>query len=275
MFTRSFRQDQVRLAKTVSLFSALAFCFSSCVSSKNLALFQGGDGVVADSLSVAQRFTPTIQPGDVLSVTVNSLNPEATAVFNLPENSAMAQGQIITASANPLAYQPGYLVSKEGTIEFPMIGRVSVTGQTTSQISALLKDKIKSYLKEPVVNVRNVNFRISILGEVNHPGLFLVNNEQVTLLQALGMANDITIYGKRENVLIIREENGKKTFARVDLTKRDFFRSPYYYLHPNDIVYVEPGQARAASTDNSYRILPIVISGASAILVLVSVLVRK
>lgn len=187
----------------------------------------------------------------------------------------MAQGQIITASANPLAYQPGYLVSKEGTIEFPMIGRVSVTGQTTSQIAALLKDKIKSYLKEPVVNVRNVNFRISILGEVNHPGLFLVNNEQVTLLQALGMANDITIYGKRENVLIIREENGKKTFARVDLTKRDFFRSPYYYLHPNDIVYVEPGQARAASTDNSYRILPIVISGASAILVLVSVLVRK
>lgn len=275
MFTRSFRQDQVRLAKTVSLFSALAFCFSSCVSSKKLALFQGGEGVVVDSLSVAQRFTPTIQEGDVLSVSVNSLNPEATAVFNLPESMSMVQGQGLVASANPLAYQPGYLVSKEGTIEFPMIGKVSVKGQTTTQIAALLKEKVKAYLKEPVVNVRNVNFRISVLGEVNHPGLFLINNEQVTLLQALGMANDISIYGRRENVLIIREENGKKTFARLDLTKRDFFRSPYYYLHPNDIVYVEPGQARAASTDNSYRILPIVISGASAILVLVSVLVRK
>ncbi|MBO9639373.1 MAG: polysaccharide biosynthesis/export family protein [Siphonobacter aquaeclarae] len=275
MFTRSFRQDQVRLAKTVSLFSALAFCFSSCVSSKNLALFQGGNGVVSDSLSVAQRFTPTIQPGDVLSISVNSLNPEATAVFNLPETMAAGQGQGLMASANPLAYQPGYLVSKEGTIEFPMIGKVPVVGHTTNEIAVALKEKVKVYLKEPVINVRNVNFRISVLGEVNHPGLFLINNEQVTLLQALGMANDLTIYGKRENVLIIREENGKKTFSRVDLTKRDFFRSPYYYLHPNDIVYVEPGPARAASTDNSYRILPIVISGASAVLVLVSVLVRK
>ncbi|PQA52720.1 sugar transporter [Siphonobacter curvatus] len=223
---------------------------------------------------MAQQYTPRVQVGDVLSITVSSLNPEASAVFNLPESQAMIQGQGLTASANPLAYQPGYVVNRDGSIDFPMLGKVPVAGKTSSEVNAYLKDKLKAYLKEPAVNVRNVNFRISVLGEVNHPSLFLINNEQVTLLQALSMANDLTIYGKRENVLVIREENGKKTFARLNLNRRDFFSSPYYYLHPNDIVYVEPNQARVASTDNTYRVVPIVISAVSAVLVLVSVLVR-
>lgn len=275
MFARSVRQDRVAIVKNVASLFVLALLLSSCVSSKNLALFQDGPNTTVDSLSIAKQYTPTIQVGDVLNISVNSLNPEASAVFNLPENASMIQGQGIMASANPLAYQPGYVVSKEGTIDFPMLGKIQVAGDATAQVSSKIKEKLKAYLKEPSVNVRNVNFRISVLGEVNHPSLFLINNEQVTILQALSMANDLTIYGRRENVLVIREENGKKTFARLDLTKRDVFSSPYYYLHPNDVVYVEPNQARAASTDNTYRIAPIVISAASAILVLVSVLVRR
>lgn len=275
MFARSVRQDRVAIVKNVASLFVLALLLSSCVSSKNLALFQDGPNTTVDSLSIAKQYTPTIQVGDVLSISVNSLNPEASAIFNLPENMALIQGQGLNASANPLAYQPGYVVAKDGTIDFPMLGRINVAAQSSSQISSLLKEKLKAYLKEPTVNVRNVNFRISVLGEVNHPSLFLINNEQVTILQALSMANDLTIFGKRENVLVIREENGKKTFARLDLTKRDVFSSPYYYLHPNDVVYVEPNQARAASTDNTYRVAPIVISAASAVLVLVSVLVRR
>lgn len=275
MFTRSFRQDRVSAVKQFASFLVLALTLSSCVSSKNLALFQDGPNTTVDSLSLAKQYTPTVQIGDVLNVSVTSLNPEASAIFNLPENTAFIQGQGLTASANPLAYQPGYVVSKEGTIDFPMLGKIQVIGQSTSQIGSTIKEKLKVYLKEPSVNVRNVNFRISVLGEVNHPSLFLINNEQVTILQALSMANDLTIFGKRENVMVIREENGKKTFARLDLTKRDVFSSPYYYLHPNDVVYVEPNQARVASTDNTYRVAPIVISAASAILVLVSVLVRR
>lgn len=275
MFTRSFRQDRVSAVKQLASLLVLALTLSSCVSSKNLALFQDGPNTTVDSLSLAKQYTPTVQIGDVLNVSVTSLNPEASAIFNLPENMSMVQGQGLVASANPLAYQPGYVVSKEGTIDFPMLGKIQVIGQSTSQIGGTIKEKLKVYLKEPSVNVRNVNFRISVLGEVNHPSLFLINNEQVTILQALSMANDLTIFGKRENVMVIREENGKKTFARLDLTKRDVFSSPYYYLHPNDVVYVEPNQARVASTDNTYRVAPIVISAASAILVLVSVLVRR
>ncbi|WP_420152174.1 polysaccharide biosynthesis/export family protein [Siphonobacter sp.] len=247
---------------------------TGCVSSKNLALFQEGPNTTVDSLNIAQQYTPRVQVGDVLSITVSSLNPEASAVFNLPESQAIIQGQGLNSSANPLAYQPGYVVNKDGSIDFPMLGKVAVAGKTSSEVNAFIKDKLKAYLKEPSVNVRNVNFRISVLGEVNHPSLFLINNEQVTLLQALSMANDLTIYGKRENVLVIREENGKKTFALLYLNRRDFFSSHYYYLHPNDIVYVEPNQARVASTDNTYRVVPIVISAVSAVLVLVSVLVR-
>ncbi|OZI06352.1 sugar transporter [Siphonobacter sp. BAB-5385] len=274
MSTRSFRQDRVTIVKNLSSLLVLACLLSSCVSSKNLALFQEGPNTTIDSLSIAKQYTPTVQIGDVLSITVTSLNPEASAVFNLPESQALIQGQGLNASANPLAYQPGYVVNKDGSIDFPMLGKIPVTGKSSTEINAFIKDKLKAYLKEPSVNVRNVNFRISVLGEVNHPSLFLINNEQVTLLQALSMANDLTIYGKRENVLIIREENGKKTFARINLNRRDFFSSPYYYLHPNDVVYVEPNQARAAATDNTYRVVPIVISAVSAVLVLVSVIIR-
>ncbi|MFT4031280.1 MAG: polysaccharide biosynthesis/export family protein [Siphonobacter sp.] len=274
MFTGSFRQDQVRIAKALPLFFVLIGLLSSCVSTKSLALFQEGGSSLTDSLSIAKRYVPTVQIGDILSIQVNSLNPEASAAFNLPESAGLTQGQGLTASANALAYQPGYLVNEDGTIMLTLIGKVPVAGKTTSQIADSIREKIKAYLKEPTVNVRNVNFRISVLGELNSPGLFLINNGQVSLPQALSMAGDLTVYGKRENVLVIREENGKKVFARVDLTKRDFFSSPYYYLHPNDVVYVEPGKGRLVSADNSYRVLPIVISGATAIIALISILTR-
>jgi polysaccharide export outer membrane protein len=138
--------------------------------------------------------------------------------------------------------------------------------QAASQIQTRLKD----YLKEPTVSLRNLNFRITVLGEVARPSLFNISNEQISLPEALGLAGDLTVYGRRDNVLVIREENGKRTSVRLDLTRRDVFQSPYYYLHPNDVVYVEPVKARVASVDRVYQITPIVLSALSFLAIIAS-----
>ncbi|GAB3032273.1 hypothetical protein GCM10027185_36960 [Spirosoma pulveris] len=164
----------------------------------------------------------------------------------------------------------GYMVSGTGEIELPLIGLLKVEKLTTSQTSALIKEKLSTYLKEPTVNVRNLNFRISVLGEVMRPSLFTIPNDQITLIEALSLAGDATIYGRRDNILVVREENGQKTFARVDITKRGLFRSPYYYLHPNDIVYVEPGRARVNNADHFYQIVPAILSALSLVAIIIS-----
>ena len=245
---------------------------TGCVQTKQLAYFQGEPGRT-DALTIADRYVPKIQPGDVLSVQVSSLNPEASSFFNPYAALASADRggiQTMVTSATPLPAQNGYLVDNAGLIELPVLGKVAVAGQTIIQVKDRLRESLKEYLKEPTVNIRNLNFRISVMGEVTRPSLFTIPNEQITLLEALSLSGDVTIYGRRENVLIIREENGKRTFARVDLTRRDLFSSPYYYLHPNDVVYVEPGKARAATADRTNQLLPIVLSALSFVAIIVS-----
>lgn len=242
----------------------------SCVQNKQLAYFQEEPNRV-DALTVAARYVPKIQPGDVLSVQVSSLNPEASSFFN-PYAAIADRGnmQPMITSSTPLPAQNGYLVDNTGSIELPVLGKVNVADQTVSQMRNLLRELLKEYLKEPTVNIRNLNFRISVMGEVLRPSLFTIPNEQVTLLEALSLSGDVTIYGRRDNVLIIREESGKRTFARVDLTRRDLFSSPYYYLHPNDVVYVEPGKARAATADRTTQLLPVALSALSFIAIIFS-----
>lgn len=252
-------------------FIGLCACLSSCISSKELVLYQK-EVTGKDTIAISPRYTPTIKPGDVLSVQVSSLSPEATAFFNpyaaitaMSGTAASQSGQV-----SPLSYTPGYLVNEEGQIELPLIGNQTVKGLTNAQAAAQIKQKLLDYLKEPTVNVRNLNFQISVSGEVARPSLFTIPNEQITLPAALGLAGDITIYGRRDNVMVIREENGQRTFNRINLTKRDVFTSPYYYLRPNDIVYVEPGKARIANADRTYQVLPIVLSALSFIAIIVS-----
>ncbi|GAB3512633.1 polysaccharide biosynthesis/export family protein [Spirosoma knui] len=253
-------------------FVGLCTCLSSCISSKELVLYQG-DGAGKDSMAVAPRYIPTIKAGDVLSVQVSSLSPEATMFFNPYATISMAErgGSAQTPTpTTPIPYTPGYLVNEEGQIELPLVGKQTVQGLTNTKAAAQIRQKLLDYLKEPTVNVRNLNFQISVSGEVARPSLFSIPNEQITLPAALGLAGDITIYGRRDNVLIIREENGQRTFNRIDLTKRDLFKSPYYYLRPNDIVYVEPGKARVANADRTYQVLPIMLSALSVIAIIVT-----
>ena len=236
----------------------------SCTSAKKLVYFQAGTSG-EDTIAIAEPFIPAIKKGDILSVQVSSLNNEASAYFN---PAAVAEVNTGINPANPLARTSGYLVDADGTIKLPLIGQVSVAGFTNAKAADQIRDKLTAYLKEPTVSVRNLNFRISVLGEVTRPALLTIPNEQITLPEALGLAGDLTIYGRRDNVLVIREEANKRVFARLDLTRRDAFRSPYYSLHPNDVVYVEPGKTRITSVDRAYQLAPIFIGVLSLIAII-------
>lgn len=238
-----------------------------CTSAKNLVYFQGVTSH-DDTIMIPKPFVSTIRRGDVLSVQVSSLNPEASAYFN--PTSVAETGQTATTT-NPLIRTSGYLVDTEGKIKLPLIGQVSVVDSTNTGASELIASKLRPYLKEPTVTVRNLNFRISVLGEVARPALFTIPNEQVTLPEALGLAGDLTIYGRRDNILIIREEGNRRVFARLDLTRRDAFQSPYYSLHPNDVIYVEPGKVRATTVDRAYLLAPI----ATGLLSLVAIIATR
>lgn len=254
----------VRLALGLAL---LVATLSSCTSARKLAYFQN-DTTGTDTLNIPEAYVPTIRPGDVLSVQVSSLNSEAAAFFN-PTATASAPTAMASVG-NALPMTPGYLVAPDGSIRLPLVGQVALANLTTAQASDAITARLKTYLKEPTVNVRNQSFRISVLGEVARPSLFTIPNERITLPEALGLAGDLTIYGRRDNVLVIREEGTKRVFTRLDLTRRDAFRSPYYTLHPNDVVYVEPGKARATSADRFYQFAPIVTGMLSLIAIIVT-----
>ena len=224
---------------------------TSCVNTKKAIYFNN----IPDStiLSTVQKLEPVIHKNDLLSISVSSMNPEATQVFNVPNSTGSASG---------------YLVDQDGAIEFPLIGNIKADGLTKKELrDTIAKDLIeKKLLLDPIVSVRYLNFKVTVLGEVGHPTVITVENEKVTLLEALGMAGDLTIEAKRNNVMVIREEeNGEKKIKRLDLTSTEIFTSPYYYLKSNDIVYVEPNSTKVASTSRFTQVLPIVISSVTLI----------
>jgi polysaccharide export outer membrane protein len=231
---------------------------TSCVSPKTIVYFQG-DSTRYSSQEVTQKYIPKLQPSDILSIIVGSLNTEANEVFNTPN-------QFTTASTNysntgGARIQPlGYLVDTEGQIEIPLVGKLKVAGLRTTDAADTIRIRLQNFLKEPSVIVRNLNFKVSVLGEVKLPAVYVIPDEKITLPEVLSLAGDLTIYGNRSNVMIIREENGKREYARIDLTSRDIFNSPYYYLHKNDVIYVEPVKARMLDTDSRIRTVPLIVA---------------
>lgn len=257
------------------MFSVLAL--TSCINQKQIAYFQKGNQ--PDTIAIAKAYTPTIQPGDILGIYVTSLNPVASSFFNpyasaqtnsQADNTANTAAGISPQPSTQATTTPGYLVDASGDIELPLLGDIKVAGLTTIQAKDLIKQKLKTYLKEPTVNIRFLNYKISVMGEVARPSVYVIPNERITLPEALSLAGDLTIYGKRSNIMVIRDVDGKKEFARIDLTKRDVYSSPYYYMHANDIIYVEPGKGRVAQTDRTYQIIPIVLSALSFIAIILN-----
>ena len=219
---------------------------TSCSAPKNVAYLWNSDDV---DLSQSQYlYDAKIMPKDILTITVNTVNPEAAAPFNLVVSTALNNnGQI----GNQRALQT-YLVDNEGGIDFPVIGYIKVGGLTKRECEKLIHDKVKPYLnaaENPVVTVKMSSYSISVLGEVNRPGSYQVSREKINVLEALAQAGDLTIYGVRENVKLIREDaNGKKQIYHINLNDANLLTSPYYYLQQNDIVYVEPNKVKARNS---------------------------
>ena len=248
----------------------------SCISRKEIAYFHETetalDSAQVFNLEQMRRPQPVIKPNDQLNIIVSSSEPEAALPFNLPTAST---GSISNGGMRPVGTPQlqSYLVASDGTINFPVLGQIKVSGLSRSELAAELKKQLSKYLQEPVINVRLANFQISVLGEVLKPGTFPLSDEYISLPKALGLAGDLTIYGRRDNVLVMREEADGMKKVYLDLTDNKIVNSPYYYLQQNDVVYVEPnGPQRQSASYN--RNASIYISVAS-VLVSLAVLISR
>ncbi|MBG6187879.1 polysaccharide biosynthesis/export family protein [Flavobacterium sp. CAN_S2] len=217
------------LKKTIPFFF-LVLLFS-CASKKDMIYYQDIDTLTAQEKSPSYEIK--IQPDDLLMISVSAEDPEIAKAFSLNTSSETTAG----ASAGSV-----YLVDANGFIDFPTLGKMKVSGLSRTEVLQLLDGKLSQYIKKPIVSLRITNFKVSVQGEVVAPGTFPVSSERITLIEALTMAKDLSVYGKRNNILIIREVDGVKTFNRVDITSASFMNSPFYYLAQNDVVYVEPNQ---------------------------------
>lgn len=212
----------------------LGVLIASCGSKKDVVYFQ--DAADYETIVSDNTHTNTFKVDDVIGINVSTLDALASMPFNL-FSSAQGEGNF----GQP--QQLDYIVDKNGEIDFPVIGNIKIVGLTPEETKTLLKQELQPYLKDPIINIRLRNFTVTVLGQVNRPGTYQVNGEQITVLEAIGLANDLNIKGKRDNVLVIRDFNGTKVYTRIDLTKKSALNSPVYYLTQNDVVYIEPNQS--------------------------------
>ncbi len=233
----------------------ITITLSSCVSHQELINFNEANLPENTTEKILNNMNIRIQPEDLLRITVHSLDPIAAAPFNLEaEGNRPLQGG--NQGTQQLELFIGYFVDQDGFIDFPVLGRIKVEGLTLEESKRDILTLLQQYLKDPVVNIRYLNFKVTVLGEVNFPGTVRLTNKRVTLLEALGIAGDLTHYANRTNVLIIREKDGVRTYQRLNLQGNEIFTSPYFYLQQNDVIYVEPLKARVATVaDPAQRII--------------------
>lgn len=229
----------------LTLLFVVAF-LASCASKKDVVYFQNASNF--ETIVSKNNFSPKFKVDDLVSIHISTLNMEASAPFNLFRGAA--EGGIRPE-------QVDYLIDGNGEIDFPVIGKIKIAGLSPEETRVLLRIKLSDYLKGPIINIRLKNFKVTILGEVNKPGTYPINGERITILEAIGLAGDLTIKGQRENVKVIRDFDGTKVYTEVDLTNKDVLKSSVYYLTQNDVVYIEPNQSAvtASSLDNRASIL--------------------
>lgn len=224
----------------------VAMLLASCSSPKNVAYIQNSDSIDYSRSEVL--YDARIMPKDILTITVNTVNPEAPAPFNLFVPTELSANRSLGSQRSLQTY----LVDNKGCIEFPVIGTIKVGGLTKSACEKLIHDKIQRFMnaeENPIVTVRMSNYKISVLGEVNRPGMFTVSNEKINIFEALAQAGDLTIYGVRDRVKLIREnEKGHKDVYTLNLNDAEIINSPYYYLQQNDVIYVEPNKVKAKNS---------------------------
>jgi polysaccharide export outer membrane protein len=254
-----YMKTRINQLRPLALLLLLLPLFTSCYNTKKIIYFSNlndtalGKFYQQDSV---QRFQARIESGDILDIRVTSLNAAADAPFNLngmasvgnPEQGSGSSGGSAQGGA---VSNRGFMVDPDGFIDYPFVGKLKVAGQTTSFIRDTLESLLGTqYLQHPTVSVRFQNFKITILGEVSHPASYTITSEKVSIIDALGMAGDLTFSGKRENILVVREVNGHREFGRMDMTSSEVFKSPYFYLKQNDLVYVEPHKFKIITSED-------------------------
>ena len=237
----------MRKKSFIIIFSFVLFFLSSCSSKKKLDYLQNIESVALEASM--KNAKSTIQPNDQLVIMVTAKDMDVVKPFNqnfssgqilqysLPSNNAPAQSQ--TSASGPT-----YMVDSQGNIEFPVIGKINTENKTTEELRDILKKEISKYVLNPQVSVRNTNYKITVLGEVNRPGTYNIPDAQTTLLEVLGLAGDLSIYGNREDILVLRNIDGTMTKERINLTKADFINSPFFYLKQNDVIIVSPNETK-------------------------------
>ncbi|MDB4923359.1 polysaccharide biosynthesis/export family protein [Mucilaginibacter sp.] len=236
---------------------------TGCAPQRDLVYFSNMAN--ATVVNDPQKQEVRIKENDIVNVTVNSLSPESNILFSGNKSNS--------TDGSPKIY--GYKVSRTGTIQLPLIGEFKIEGMTIEDAQTSIASELNKNVKNPVVEVQLVNFKITVIGEVNKPSSFIIPDEKVNVLEALGLAGDMTVYGKRENVLIIRNDGTTKLMKRLNLNKLESMNSPYFYLKQNDIVYVEPDRSKAVEYSQNTRLLPLVIASISAVAVLAAVLLKR
>jgi polysaccharide export outer membrane protein len=242
-------KNYIFFSKRLLTLVLIAIFISSCATRKEVVYFQ--DAKDFETVVDTDTFSTKFKINDILNIYISTFDAEATRPFNL-----------IKATENGRSEAVDYLIDKDGNIDYPVLGKIKLVGLTVQEAKELFKQKLAVYLKDPIVNIRLANFRVTVLGSVNRPGTYNISGERITILEALGQAGDLNIKGRRDNVLVIRDFNGTKVYTRINLTNKESMNSPVYYLTQNDVVYVEPNKSAisTSSLDNRTSIIVSIVS---------------
>lgn len=241
------------MKKSVIKVNFILLIFASILfgcAKRNLVYFSDIESGEGYSTQISDISEPKIQEGDLLKITVSSLNPESNLLFNAGVMSPTAEGRMMNAA---VPINEGYLVDKDGQVNFPVLGMIVLEGLTKEGAIEKMTERLEEYIKDPIVNVQYLNFKITVIGEVDNPNTFTIPTDRISILEALGLAGDMTEYGKRENVLIIRDEDGVRKAVRLNLNDKAILNSPYFMLHQNDVIYVEPDRIKAIQASTNQR----------------------
>jgi polysaccharide biosynthesis/export protein len=254
----------IQYIKFLFLITVVSLLLVSCVAKENIVYLQQHT-----SSATARSYEPVLQADDVLFILVSSENPEIAAPYNLRSVTLQTESEDQVIQQR----QQTYLIDKHGNIEFPILGTIALAGLNKTEAVSKMKTLLQEHVKDAVVTIRLLNFKVSVLGEVTKPGSYTVKSERITILEALSLAGDMTIYGKRDNIMLVREVNGVTTINRIDLTQGDFMNSPYYFLSQNDVLYVEPNKTKINSSAVGPN-LTLAISALSLIVTIIALTVK-
>ena len=254
--------------------AAVALLASSCVKTPVITYFDSADSTRVATLPDNRPDISIIQPNDILAITIGSLNKESNEILNFNNINRIPTTMYPGSNmGGGMGGQPlGFLVDTNGNVEIPLIGSIPVAGLKLNQAADQIKIQVDKLLREPSVSVRFLNHKFSVLGEVARPGVYNLIDDRTTLPDALAMAGDLTVFGNRQNIMVIRDYYGKRQVVRLDLRDRSIFASPYYFLKNGDMIYIEPVQAKATYTDQRVQLAPLYISIATSVVSIIALI---